>query len=81
MKARWHLAALMGAAALSACGQRGDLVRKPAEPGPAVATGENSAANFAELTTPGTQARPQRSDEVLLRSEERRSDQFDLPPE
>jgi hypothetical protein len=30
--------------------------------------------------TPSVQARPQRSDELLKQSEERRDDRFDLPP-
>jgi hypothetical protein len=30
--------------------------------------------------TPDQQARPKRSDELLRRSEERREDKFDLPP-
>jgi len=33
-----------------------------------------------ELMTADDQARPQRSDEVLQRSEKRRDDKFDLPP-
>lgn len=65
---------------LMGCGQRGELVRSPGESGPAVPSGEPRAPTSAEQTTPTTQARPQRSDEVLRQSEERESDEFDLPP-
>jgi hypothetical protein len=33
-----------------------------------------------DLIKPTTQAKPQRSDEQLKRSEQRREDEFDLPP-
>jgi hypothetical protein len=33
-----------------------------------------------QLMTPDDQARPKRSDELLLKSEKRRDDTFDLPP-
>ncbi|MDE0877499.1 MAG: hypothetical protein OSB00_02370 [Sphingomonas bacterium] len=33
-----------------------------------------------DLLTPTTQQRPQRSDEILKSSDERRVDEFDLPP-
>ncbi len=77
---RLALMCAAAALALSACGQRGDLVRAPAEPGPAVPTGETVAPAFPELTSPSAQARPERSDEVLRRSEERSDDEYDLPP-
>ena len=67
--------------ALSGCGQRGDLVRSASESGPAIPAGEGVAPTAAQQTTASTQARPQRSDEVLRRSEERQSDEYDLPPE
>ena len=66
--------------ALTACGQRSDLVRSAGERGPAIPTGERVAPNFADQTTPTIQARPERSDEVLRQSEERKADPFDLPP-
>ena len=34
-----------------------------------------------DLLTPTTQQRPDRSTELLRRSQERRSDEFDLPPD
>ena len=66
--------------ALAACGQRSDLVRSAGERGPAIPTGERTAPTFADQTTPTIQARPERSDEVLRQSEERKADPFDLPP-
>ena len=33
-----------------------------------------------QMMTPSVQARPERSDDLLRRSEERRDDRFDLPP-
>jgi hypothetical protein len=44
---------------------------------PAMAAKEPSAT---ELITATTQARPERSDEQLNRSEQRQDDKFDLPP-
>ncbi|MEQ1508805.1 MAG: hypothetical protein ABL909_00215 [Sphingopyxis sp.] len=66
--------------ALASCGQRGELVRKPADPGPAIPTGDTVAPTAEQQNAPSAQARPQRSDEVLRRSEERQSDEYDLPP-
>lgn len=66
---------------VSGCGQRGDLVRSAGESGPSTPAGEAVAPTAGQLTTASTQARPQRSDEVLRKSEERQSDEYDLPPE
>lgn len=65
---------------LSACGGR--QVLKPAAgnmmpPKPAAAT---AVPTPEQLMTPDGQARPLRSDELLLKSEKRRDDPFDLPP-
>ncbi|MEQ1687122.1 MAG: lipoprotein [Sphingopyxis sp.] len=73
-------AAAIAMLALAGCGQRGDLVRSSGEHGPAIPAGEQDAPTAAELTVPTTQARPQRSDEVLHKSEERQDDEYDLPP-
>ncbi|QJQ33384.1 hypothetical protein GV829_13840 [Sphingomonas lacunae] len=67
-------------AALTGCGRRADLTYPSGAPGPAVPTGETRAPTPAELMTPSPQARPMRSDELLKRSEERQTDEFDLPP-
>lgn len=69
-----------GGLILAACGARGDLKAVPGTKPPAVAYGATVAATANELTTAGTQERPERSDELVERSEERRNDEFDRPP-
>ena len=66
--------------ALAACGGR--QVLKPQQgaslpPKPEFAA---TAPTPDQLMTPDDQARPQRHDELLLKSEKRRDDKFDLPP-
>jgi hypothetical protein len=68
------------ALALPACGQRAQLTPKagnslPVKPEAAIKTPTADA-----LLTPDGQASPKRSDEQLLKSEQRRDDKFDLPP-
>ncbi len=65
---------------LSACGKVGDLEPRTAQSVPAKNFGQAEAPGANELTTPSVQARPGRSDELLLRSEQRNEDPFDLPP-
>jgi ABC-type uncharacterized transport system auxiliary subunit len=65
---------------LAGCGRREAL--QPAQgasmpPKPAMAP---ATPTVAELLNPPPTARPERSDELLKRSEERRDDRFDLPP-
>ncbi len=75
-------AALIAVAALltGGCGHRADLVAPVGTPGPAVPVGSIDAPTPTEQTTPSVQARPERSDELLSQSEERKADPFDLPP-
>jgi hypothetical protein len=65
---------------LAGCGQR-EMLRPPQgaslPPKPALAATTPTAA---ELLTPRTEERPERSDEVLVKSQERPDDRFDLPP-
>ncbi len=68
------------AIALGACGRLAEL--QPAEGHslpvkPLMATVTPTAE---ELLTPPAYARPERVDEIIKRSEPRRSDRFDLPP-
>ncbi len=75
-----QLAALALVFALAACGGRQTL--QPGEgaslpPKPAAA---RTAPTAAQLMTADDQARPERNDELLKRSEQRRDDHFDLPP-
>lgn len=72
--------ALSAALVLAGCGSREAL--RPAAgqslpPRPAMATAQPTPT---DLLTPGPQERPDRSEELLRKSEERRDDRFDLPP-
>ncbi len=67
--------------ALTACGSRTALRYPLDSPGPARPRGAPTPPTPQELLKPETQARPERDDEVLRRSEERESDPFELPPE
>jgi len=72
--------ALLLALLLPACG-----LRAPLEPAPGHAMPPTPAMGTRPLTTdelvaPPTNARPDRVDEPLRRSEEREGDRFDLPP-
>lgn len=76
---------LLGAAVLAllsttACGRRADLAYPDGASGPATPAGASAPPSPAELVEPSAQSRPKRSDELLKQSEERRSDEFDLPP-
>ena len=78
-KASW-IGLLAAAALVSGCGRKTDLVVPAGQPGPAVPAGLSAPPTPTDLTTPPTEARPERSDELLRRSEERRADPFALPP-
>ena len=68
------------AVVLAACGNRGDLQPAKGEAMPPAVYGEAKAPSGEDLLVPSTQAMPERSDELLRRSEERQDDEFDLPP-
>lgn len=80
MKKYRKIAALVTLAILSACGNRGDLAPAEGQSLPPPAYGESKEPTGEELITPSSQARPERSDELLRRSEKRQDDKFDLPP-
>ena len=67
-------------ALLGACGSKPDLKPVAGQPAAAIPVGATRAPTTEELTTPDAQARPARSDELLKRSEQRETDEFDLPP-
>ncbi|SFP95825.1 hypothetical protein [Sphingomonas rubra] len=71
---------LSGALLLAGCGSAAGLQPAPGQSLPVAPRGANATPTPAELLTPTPQQRPQRSDELLRRSDERRSDEFDLPP-
>ena len=85
---RKSIALLMIPFCLAGCGKYGALETAEGQALPPLAYGqkvddnaERSAGQSAdELTKPSIQARPGRSDELLLRSERRDDDSFDLPP-
>lgn len=72
---------LIACALLAACGNKGDLERLASAAPPVVAAGSDQAESAEQQTTPTVEARPARSDELLRRSEERSTDEFDLPPQ
>jgi|TARA_R110002126_G_scaffold44671_7_gene127102 hypothetical protein len=65
---------------LAACGNRGALQPVKGEALPPPVYGEMKAPSGEELLVPSSQAKPERSDELLRRSEKRQDDEFDLPP-
>lgn len=67
-------------ALLSACGSRTELKPKPGMTAVPVAAAAKAPETASQLMTPTTQARPDRRADLLIKSEERRDDPFDLPP-
>jgi len=65
---------------LCACGSAAGLKPAPGQALPPAPFGAAAQPTPDQLITPTTQQRPQRSDELLRRSDRRRSDEFDLPP-
>lgn len=68
------------ALALSGCGAADRLAPAEGKTLPIAPYGAKTTPTPAQLLTPTTQQRPQRSDELLTTSQPRRSDEFDLPP-
>ena len=71
----------VAALALASCGGRESLKPLAGQRLPAIPVGAATAPTAADLTDPGTQARPERNVELLTQSHERANDEFDLPPE
>lgn len=65
---------------LAGCGATRGLKPQAGEQLPPPPYGATATPTPNDLLAPETQARPGRSDELLRNSEERRSDDFDLPP-
>jgi hypothetical protein len=68
------------ALAMTACGGREELRPAAGESLPPKPYAAEARPSPSQLMTPEAQARPRRSDELLRKSEERRDDRFDLPP-
>jgi len=66
--------------ALAGCGSAAGLKPPPGRELPPPAYGQAQRPTSDQLLTPTTQQRPQRADELLRQSDERRADEFDLPP-
>ena len=71
---------VLAALALGACGSAVGLRPQDGVPLPVAPYGATATPTPNQLVTPTPQQRPQRTDELLRSSEERRSDEFDLPP-
>lgn len=80
MKRAVLLASLAPALALAGCGAAKPLQPPPNTALPVAPYGAKATPTPQQLLTPTTQQRPQRSDELLTGSDQRRSDEFDLPP-
>jgi hypothetical protein len=79
MKAALPILAL-AVLALGGCGASTGLSPAKGDKLPVAPYGATATPTPNQLLTPDSQARPQRSDELLTQSQERRSDEFDLPP-
>jgi len=64
----------------AACGKRETLAPLPPRCLPEKPATAPTQPTVDDLLSPGTQARPERSDELIRRSEVRAPDRFDLPP-
>lgn len=77
---RRSLVTMALATALAGCGSTQALKPAPGTPLPVAPYGAVATPGINDLLTPSVQARPRRTGEVLTRSQERQSDEFDLPP-
>ena len=75
-KALWFLPLALGG-----CGASVGLKPADGQHLPVAPLGARATPTPDQLLTPTSQARPQRSDELLKNSEQRRSDPFDMPPD
>ena len=67
--------------ALAGCGNPAPLTPEAGQSPPPPLPLATERPSAAELIEPGPQARPDRTDEILTRSEVREPDRFDLPPD
>ena len=69
-----------GALALAGCGRVAPLKPAAGQSLPVKPAMAQKTPDAEELLTPPDQARPERIDELMKRSQPRRADRFDLPP-
>ena len=65
---------------LAACGSRTELKPRPGMSPVPKAAAAAAPETAAQLMKPTTQSRPDRKADLILQSEERKDDPFDLPP-
>jgi hypothetical protein len=65
---------------LAACGSRTELRPLPGMASVPKAAEAEAPQTAAQLMKPTTQSRPDRKADLILQSEERKDDPFDLPP-
>jgi len=70
----------VGCLAAGACGKMAPLQPAPGQSLPVKPLLAKATPTAEQLLTPPTNARPQRVDELIKRSEPRKADRFDLPP-
>lgn len=75
-----HFTALAALLALAGCGSVQALKPAAGSSLPPKAAAARTQPTSDQLMMPDTQARPQRTDESLRKSEKRQPDPFDLPP-
>ena len=65
---------------VAGCGKVGDLEPRTGNSMPPAAYGQRTAQTAEILSASSVQARPDRTDELLKRSDRREDDPFDVPP-
>ena len=79
MKASRLIMAL-GFAALAGCGRMAELKPAPGQSLPLKPAMARATPTAEQLLTAPTYAKPQRVDEIIKKSQPRKTDRFDLPP-
>ncbi|MEO8547058.1 MAG: hypothetical protein ABI422_01695 [Sphingomicrobium sp.] len=79
-KAMLAAGGLIGISIIGGCGQMAPLQPRPGQSLPIKPLLASATPTAEQLLTPPTNARPERVDELIKRSEPRKPDRFDLPP-
>jgi hypothetical protein len=75
-----HLIVLAVLVTLGGCGAANDLRPTSTQKPLVTPYGARTTPTATQMLTPSSQERPERSDELLKKSDTRRGDEFDLPP-